>query len=147
MSKRAKLLSLLTVVIAFVLAGAVASRASGASCLYYDEILDEGEYLESPNGDYQFQNWCGSSAGCWLVVWNVAGQYAEWQNYSEVNAQGADIVVMQSDGNLVQYDTDTNPWTPIWATGTDGYPTSRACVQDDSNFVVYYFSNAIWSIW
>jgi peptidoglycan hydrolase-like protein with peptidoglycan-binding domain len=50
-------------------------------------------------------------------------------------------LVMQSDGNLVEYDAGT----PIWASNTAGHPGSDFEAQPDGNFVVYAPGHtAIW---
>ncbi len=52
------------------------------------------------------------------------------------NAQFA--LVMQSDGNLVEY----HGGSALWATGTGGNPGAYAIVQYDGNFVVYTSSGS-----
>lgn len=42
-------------------------------------------------------------------------------------------LVMQGDGNLVEYDAGT----PVWASNTAGHPGSDFEAQPDGNFVVY----------
>jgi hypothetical protein len=46
---------------------------------------------------------------------------------------GRYVLVMQGDGNLVEYDAGT----PVWASNTAGHPGSDFEAQSDGNFVVY----------
>ena len=46
---------------------------------------------------------------------------------------GRYVLVMQADGNLVEYDAGT----PVWASNTNGHPGSDFEAQSDGNFVVY----------
>jgi hypothetical protein len=56
---------------------------------------------------------------------------------------GSDILAMQGDGNLVEYDHASQP---IWNTGTWNHPGSHLAVQDDCNVVIYDPSNQpLWS--
>lgn len=55
----------------------------------------------------------------------------------------AACLLMQSDGNLVEYGPNS---TAIWATGTAGNSGAYAIMQSDGNFVVYSSSHvALWS--
>jgi hypothetical protein len=55
-------------------------------------------------------------------------------NQEIVSPNGQYRLVMQGDGNLVEY----NPtWKPVWASGTYGNPGDHAIMQTDGNFVVY----------
>lgn len=56
-------------------------------------------------------------------------------------------LLMQQDGNLVEYYNGTNGVTdPIWASGTQGNPGAWFVVQDDGNGVIYNASGkAIWA--
>lgn len=56
------------------------------------------------------------------------------------SANGRFQLQMQTDGNLVLYDTSTSPWSPRWATYAYG-SNLRAQMQTDGNFVVYDPSN------
>jgi hypothetical protein len=98
-------------------ASAIGSLASG------DELLP-GEWLESPNGAYAFV----VEADGALTVYGPPG--AIW---ADDDAYGADVVLMQGDGNLVAYDGNGQP---LWATGT-GAAGSVLVMQDDGNLVVY----------
>lgn len=55
---------------------------------------------------------------------------------------GSDHVVMQSDGNLVVY----SPNSAHWGSGTDGYGAGVwLALQDDGNVVLYRNGAAVWS--
>ncbi|MFI2206083.1 hypothetical protein ACH47Z_36025 [Streptomyces sp. NPDC020192] len=59
-------------------------------------------------------------------------------------------LVMQSDGNLVEYasddDSGTLPWRVCWASGTYGSGADHATYQQDGNFVVYTPDNTpVWA--
>jgi hypothetical protein len=61
-----------------------------------------------------------------------------------VSNNGKVRLVMQADGNLVEYRNDTGYW--VWSTWTGGRPVSRAIMQDDGNFVLYDGNNVpYWS--
>lgn len=63
----------------------------------------------------------------------TAGQYLTSPN-------GQYILVMQGDGNLVEYENST----PLWESGTTGTGANRALMQSDGNFVLYNSSGAVW---
>ncbi len=48
-------------------------------------------------------------------------------------SRGGDKLIMQTDGNLVNY-AGTNP---VWSSGSQGHPGATFVVQDDGNLVVY----------
>jgi murein DD-endopeptidase MepM/ murein hydrolase activator NlpD len=57
-------------------------------------------------------------------------------NYSLRSPNGIYKLVLQADGNLVLYNTATNPWQAIWYQHTyTAYP--YAILQTDGNFVLY----------
>ena len=52
----------------------------------------------------------------------------------------------QGDCNLVDLDTTTDPWTPLWASNTSGDSAGQTVMQGDGNLVVYDgSSDAVWS--
>lgn len=52
-------------------------------------------------------------------------------------------VIMQSDGNFVEYNSSNQA---LWSTKTAGNPGARAIMQSDGNFVIYSSSNkALWN--
>ncbi|WP_412735983.1 fibronectin type III domain-containing protein [Krasilnikovia sp. MM14-A1259] len=59
-----------------------------------------------------------------------------------VSANGRYVLVMQGDGNLVEYDGGT----PVWASNTAGVGASTFEAQRDGNFVVYAAGHrAVWA--
>jgi hypothetical protein len=55
---------------------------------------------------------------------------------------GRYVLVMQGDGNLVEYDAGK----PVWASNTNGHPGSDFEAQSDGNFVVYAPGHvAVWA--
>jgi GH25 family lysozyme M1 (1,4-beta-N-acetylmuramidase) len=59
-----------------------------------------------------------------------------------LSANGLYAVVMQSDGNLVEY---TFGPRALWASGTWGHPGARVIMQGDGNLVIYQGSVPLWS--
>ena len=62
-------------------------------------------------------------------------------------------LILQTDGNLVLYPIGQYGQNALWATGTNGKPSQKACMQSsDGNFVVYdtmstdtTSANALWA--
>jgi predicted small secreted protein len=50
--------------------------------------------------------------------------------------------VMQSDGNLVVYAADGHP---LWWSGTNGHPGAHLVVQNDGNLVIYHGTYPLWA--
>jgi hypothetical protein len=58
---------------------------------------------------------------------------------------GPFILVMQADGNLVEYVAEPNGHSyPSWASGTYGHPGAIAVMQLDGNLVVYSNGTPLW---
>jgi hypothetical protein len=61
---------------------------------------------------------------------------------------GHAVLIMQGDGNLVLYNVQSNPWKPLFWSGTNGHPGACARFQTDGNLVVYPpgcpTNNALW---
>ena len=55
---------------------------------------------------------------------------------------GAYRLVMQGDGNLVEYDSAGRA---LWASNTSGKSGATVSMQGDGNLVVYYGGSAVWS--
>jgi hypothetical protein len=55
-------------------------------------------------------------------------------NDSLRSADSRFTLTLQSDGNLVLYESESEP---VWASGTDGQAVSRASMQPDGNLVLY----------
>lgn len=101
---------------------------------------------------------------------NLASGEALYMNESVWSPNGAYQLIMQSDGNLVEYGSSGALWssnagtpgswaimqgdgnlvvytsggTPVFATGT-GWPGSQLLVQSDSNVVMYSGSTPLWA--
>ncbi|GAB1639660.1 fibronectin type III domain-containing protein [Krasilnikovia sp. MM14-A1259] len=59
-----------------------------------------------------------------------------------ISANGRYVLVMQGDGNLVEYDGGT----PVWASNTAGIGASTFEAQRDGNFVIYAAGHrAVWA--
>lgn len=91
------------------------------------ELLRPGQMLTSPNGRYSFVYQTDGN----LVLYRNSDREARWS--SETNGNPAGCVTMQTDGDLVVYDTVLNP---LWLSGTWS-AGSRLQVQDDGNVVIY----------
>ena len=64
-------------------------------------------------------------------------------NASLRSADSRFTLLLQSDGNVVLYESDSQP---VWATGTDGQAVSQATMQPDGNLVLYSSSgDAVWA--
>ncbi len=63
---------------------------------------------------------------------------------SRTAGYGGAVAIMQGDGNLVVYAPGGRP---VWASGTDGRGTSTVIVQNDGNTVIYGPSGATWSVY
>ncbi|MBO0885088.1 MAG: hypothetical protein J2P17_33100 [Mycobacterium sp.] len=59
-----------------------------------------------------------------------------------LSSNGKARLVMQSDGDLVLYRTDTG--AALWSTGTNGKPVAHALMQSDGNLVLYNTDNSVW---
>ena len=59
-----------------------------------------------------------------------------------LSADGRYAVVMQSDGNLVEY---TFGPRAVWASGTPGHPGAFVVMQADGNLVIYQGQTPIWN--
>ncbi len=62
---------------------------------------------------------------------------------SLTSSDGHYTVVMQDDGNLVEYVTGFDH--PLWATNTAGHPGAYVVMQDDGNLVVYDGGTPLWA--
>lgn len=72
-----------------------------------------------------------------ILASGVALSYGEMLH----SINGKYALVMQTDGNLVVYDDDSNP---IWATWTQHTNVDRLQMQSDGNLVLYEDANAVW---
>ena len=102
------------------------------------QVLRAGNSLTSPGGKYTLTY----QTDCNLVLYRNSDRHAVWA--SDTYAwQPPGAVVMQTDGNLVMYDTVLNP---IWATNIY-HPGSHLVVQDDGNVAIYRPDNhLVWAM-
>jgi subtilase family serine protease len=79
--------------------------------------------------------------GCGLLT---AGQYLS-PGQSLYSCDGSHVLVQQSDGNVVLYNTKPTGWVATWSTGTWSSGGHFTSIGNDGNFVVY---NAAWQgVW
>src|SRR5947208_2486105 len=64
---------------------------------------------------------------------------------SLVSADKHAVLVLQADGNLVEYVYSGGGWWAFWHTGTYGKAVTAAVMQGDGNFVLYGYSGALWA--
>ena len=76
---------------------------------------------------------------------------ALYPNQALVSDNGANLLIMQGDGNLVIYsciydwDYQSFDWIPTWSSGTCGQPAYGIVMQSDCNLVIYGYSGPTWS--
>jgi hypothetical protein len=58
------------------------------------------------------------------------------------SANGQNHLVLQGDGNLVEYNASGKA---LWASGTNGTGVNQAAMQQDGNFVLYTPNSAVWA--
>lgn len=117
------------------------------SSLKAGETLKKGQYLQSSNGDYIFAFQEGDGN---LVVYQVektAETIKDWIPVwsPQVGNTGAEILILQKDGNLVLYDKDYNA---IWATATNiaGKEPDKLIIENDGKLkLIKEPNNEIWS--
>jgi hypothetical protein len=97
------------------------------------QTMNEGDYLQSDNGNYRF-----ICQGDGNVVLYGPGNTVVWQSYTDGRGYPPFRIVAQTDRNIVQYDRNN---TPSWRTGTAMMGSDLSeCVlilQDDRNLVLY----------
>jgi chitodextrinase/murein DD-endopeptidase MepM/ murein hydrolase activator NlpD len=86
-----------------------------------------------------------SPNGTYRLVMQYDGNLVEYQGSTPLwasNTAGDNgaTVTMQGDGNLVIYLNGV----PKWASNTAGFPGDSLALQDDSNLVIYQGSHALW---
>jgi hypothetical protein len=86
-------------------------------------------------------------AGAYRLVMQTDGNLVEYTGgtalfASDTAGQAGDYAVMQTDGNLVVY-TPAGQWR--WQTGTNGYGGGYLAIQTDGNVVVYQGGAARWA--
>ncbi len=71
----------------------------------------------------------------------TSGGQVTWSN--SINNSNANSLIMQYDGNLVEYDSNGRP---VWSSGTGGNTGDSLALQIDGNLVIYSSSGSpLWS--
>ncbi|KAB0659469.1 peptidase S53 [Burkholderia diffusa] len=142
------------------------SATNGASYSQYFAVQDDGNMVIYGSSVPVFftstatSGYTNSTSG--PAVWNGGVTLSSGQSFTSGN--GANVLVMQGDGNLVllrqgvaQWSSGTynhpgavavmqtdgnlvvysSTWVPLWYSRTSGYPGAVAYVQDDGNVVIY----------
>ncbi len=111
----------------------LASSSATSDQLLADQSLKPDEAISSANGHYTLKY---QSDGR-LVLYRNRDRKELWD--TKKTYPGAAICIMQSDGNLVIYDTLPSPGTRqryVWLSGTAGHPGSRLVVQDNGDVAI-----------
>jgi len=95
------------------------------------------DVIASPDGRYQLRM---QPDGNLVLYYVLSSPYNALWN-SATSGTGADVAIMQSDGNLVVY----RAGTPLWQSNTDGYHGATLVMQNDGNAVIYHNGVARWS--
>lgn len=111
-----------------------------SSCTAYGGVL--------PSGALLFQNQSVfSSNGKYYAIMQSDGNFVMYRTDGVVRFatyKSGSFIAMQTDGNLVEYNSASQP---LWWTPTAGYPGAFMSVQDDGNLVVYSAgSTPLWNI-
>jgi len=112
-----------------------ASSSTSPSTLTVGVTLNEGQSLTSPSGAFTALLQTDGN----LVIYGPFG--AVWADGLS-NYYGPNHLVVQSDGNLVDY-----LWNgyPLWASGTYGQNAVGLAMQDDARLVLNGTSGALWT--
>ncbi|XP_020104167.1 mannose-specific lectin-like [Ananas comosus] len=120
------------VVVGLLVSSAVFRFCSADNILYTNDVLSGGESLTY--GAYRFT----MQTDCNLVLYD--GGSPVWASQTYHKGTGC-ALKMQSDGNLVIYDSSGSP---LWASNTGGEQGNYVCIlQRDRNVVVY--GPALWA--
>jgi len=143
-----------------------ASATDGASARQFVAVQDDGNmviyrtYVPVFATGTATTGYAGSSSG--PAAWKSGAIISNGQSFTSGN--GANVLVMQGDGNLVLRRQGVAEWSsgtfghpgayaamqgdgnlviyssanvPLWSSGTNGYPGATTYVQDDGNVVIY----------
>ena len=104
--------------------------------MHSGDRLDEGQSLVSPNGAFHLD--LGTDGN--LVLYSSSSE-VRWTD-SVNNLYGPNYLVLQSDGNLVDY-----LWTglPLWSSSTSGRTPDRLFLQDDGNLLLMQNDVPFWT--
>ncbi|MEU0559276.1 hypothetical protein [Dactylosporangium sp. NPDC006015] len=94
----------------------------------------------SPNGTLTVTNAAGTQIWTTTNVFTAGMTLQPGTQYYAQN--GYYTLLMQSDGNLVEYNRFGQP---LWASNTAGYPGATATMQGDGNFVIYQAGRPLWA--
>lgn len=112
----------------------IATLGIAASTLNPNDLLQRGQYLQSPKGAYTLNMQSDGS----LVMYRKDGMVRYRMS------KNGEFALMQGDGNFVEYSKFA---VPLWNTGTHGNPGAWLSIQDDGNLVVYKGVNTpLWDI-
>jgi hypothetical protein len=121
----------------YVVVYEVTSQATQKASLNPGEFLTPGQFLKSPNGQFQVIYQTDGN----FVVYRTRDKHPLWA--SNTNGQPAWRCYMQGDGNLVAYKSQGQP---VWASNTDGKGNCQLIMQDDGNLVIYTSGHSpVWS--
>ncbi|MFT5679980.1 MAG: hypothetical protein ACI8RZ_000885 [Myxococcota bacterium] len=109
-------------------------------------LPNDGSWVISPNQEHVLISQPDGN----VVLYQVIGQppkadgdtfagEATWA--TGTNNKGSAFFIVQNDGNLVIYDSNSKA---IWSSGTSGQKTIYLAVQDDGNLVLYK-QTPLWS--
>lgn len=117
---------------------APASASAGGSTLSVNQVLQAGQDIVSPGGQYYAVVQTDGN----FVLYTSANRPL-WAS-NTVGTGSHDWLVMQSDGNLVLY---TSANRPVWASSTNGTGSGDYLnMQTDGNLVVYTSANRpVWA--
>jgi subtilase family serine protease len=121
-----------------------ASSTDGTSVRQFVAVQDDGNmviyrtYVPVFATGTATTGYAGSSSG--PAVWKSGMIISNGQAFTSGN--GANVLVMQSDGNLVL----RRQGVAVWNSGTFGHPGAYAAMQGDGNLVIYSSANVpLWS--
>jgi surface antigen len=102
---------------------------------YYLEVKSDGKLvIYAPGGKRRIWEAGSASDTLWAKGTLTSGQYL-------ISANGQYELIMQRDGDLVEYMSGH----ALWSSGTSGHRGARVTMQSDGNLVVYRGSVALWS--
>lgn len=123
------------------------AKTGYASKTVTSAVVGIGSPSDLRNGEVLTANeYLRSPNGAYTLLMQSDGNFVEYGPSGALwatgtSGTGSDHVVMQSDGNLVVY----SPSSAHWGSGTDGYGAGVSlAVQDDANVVLYRNGSAVW---